>query len=133
MVGLVAAGVLLTAGGCREEPKIVFESARDALKAKDVDGFLKLVTPKTRDFLRSADDVSKRSGRTFKVLRDAQPTSRLLPSGEISDVVEQGRRCIVVVKKGRALQQVPMRLVRGQWRIDLLEMDTFLAAIGPMN
>lgn len=119
--------------GCRDDAKVVFETARDTLEAKDVPGFLLLVTPKARAFLQRADDVSKRSGRTFRVLRDGAPTKALLPKGDVTDVVEQGRRCVVVVTQGRRKQQVPMRLVRGQWRIDLMEMDSFLAAMQPLD
>jgi|GEM_PF-2735767 len=135
--GLVIAvlALLLSAalGGCREEPTIVFTSARDALAAQDVEGFLDLLTPQARDFLSRADKVSKASGRAFKILRDAKPTKRLLPAGDVTDVVEDGRRCVLVIKKGRNKNQVPMRLVRGQWRIDLLEMDSFMEAIKPRN
>ncbi len=130
---LLALALLVALAGCRDDPKVVFEGARDTLAAKDVAGFLKLLTPPARDFLARADHVSKKSGRVFKVLRDGKPTKRLLPKGDVVDVVENGRKCVVVVKKGSKTSQVPMRLVRGQWRIDLLEMDSFLAAMTPLE
>ena len=130
---LIALALVAACLGCREKPEIVFIQARDSLKSKDVEGFLDLCTPRTKRFLERSEEVAKKSGRSFKVLRDASPSARLLPKGDVSDVVAQGHRCIVVVRKGRRTSQVPMLLVQGQWRIDLLEMDTFLAAVTPLE
>lgn len=131
-----AAALLLLsalAAGCREEPAAVVESARSALKSGDDEAFLALCEPSAADLLRRGELVQKRSGRVFKVLRDGKPTTTLLPKGDVGEVVESGQRAVVELRKGDRKELVPLRLVRGQWRIDLLEMDSFLQAMQPRD
>ena len=117
---------------CRDAPDVVLTEARQALVQKDTEAFLLLLEPKAAALLRAAPQVVSRSGSVYKVLRDGKPTGVLLPKGEVVDVVETGHRAVVVVK-GTEKAQVPMRLCDGQWRIDLLEMDTFYRALRPIE
>ena len=116
---------------CREDPALVVESAREALAAQDDEGFLELCTPNAAELLRQAELVQKRSGRLLRVLRDGRPTPMLLPKGEIGEVVESGHRAVVDVQQGERKTRVPLRLVHGQWKFDLLETEQLLDAIRP--
>jgi len=130
---LIALALAASTAGCREEPQVVIEAARDALKQKDNDTFLALLTPRSADFLRNAEQVGKKSGRAFKVLRSGRPTKSLLPKGALEEPVIDGQLCTVMAKKGSARQPVIMRLVRGKWRIDLLEMSELQSEMAPME
>lgn len=121
----------LGCAACRDDPATVVGAARDALAAQDDEAFLELCEPRAAAFLREASAVQKRSGRLLKVLRDGRPTPSLLPKGEIGEVVEAGHRALVVVRQGERKEQVPLRLIRGKWRLDLLETEQLLAAMRP--
>ena len=125
----IALAVLLTA--CRDDTAEVLTQARNALATKDDAAFLALCEPQAAQLLAAVPQVVTQSGRVFKVLREGRPTSRLLPDGEIASVEENGHRAIVVTRSRKAGGRVPMRLIAGQWRIDLLEMPQFAAAIRP--
>jgi len=125
--------LLALCAGCRDAPAEVLGNARNALAARNEVQFLALVEPRAAALLRNMPEVMNKSGRQYKVLRDGKPGSNLLPKGDVADVVESGKRAVVVVKQGRAASQVPMRLIEGQWRIDLLEMDSFHEAIRPLE
>lgn len=120
-----------TAAACRDEPEVVVQDARDALAANDVDGFLALCEPRLAAFLREAEQVQRQSGRALKVLRDGRPRSTLLPKGEIGDTEEAGKRAVVVVRLGDVQEKVPLRLVRGRWKLDLMETERFLDQMKP--
>ena len=121
--------VFLTA--CRDDPATVLDQARVALAAKDDAAFLALCEPRAAALLTAAPTVVAQSGRVFRVLRDGRPSARLLPDGEVDSVVENGHRAIVQTRSKKPASRVPMRLVQGQWRIDLLEMPQFAEAIQP--
>lgn len=116
---------------CRDEPATVVSAARDALAAQDDEAFLALCAPNAAAFLREAEVVQKRSGRLLKVLRDGRPTPMLLPKGEIGEVVEAGHRALVEVRQGERKERVPLRLIRGKWKIDLIETEQLLTAMQP--
>lgn len=130
---MIAVAVIVAFGACRDEPNVVIDSAREALKQKDFEGFERLLTPRSADLLRRADEVGKRSGRAFKVLRAGRPTTSILPKGELGEPIIDGNLCTVLAKKGNERVPVILRLVRGQWRIDLLEMQTLLTEMTPME
>lgn len=121
--------ILLTA--CRESPADVVQHARDALAAKDDAAFAALCEPRAAALLQAGPVAVAQSGRVFKVFRDGRPTQRLLPDGEIASVDENGHRAIVVVRSKKPGGRVPLRLVDGAWRIDLLEMPQFADAVRP--
>ena len=134
---LITAATLF--GGCRDNPEIVLQQARDALQNKDDAGFIALVDPPSRRFLTRARDVVRLSGQTYEVLGATGFATSLLPTGTLVEdtqdgdycMVATGHLCMVEVKKGRSSVRVPMRLVRGKWRIALLEMDPFLNTVLP--
>jgi hypothetical protein len=130
---LVVAAVLFASGlcACRDAPDVVFDSARAALADRDPDAFLALCEPGARALIERGEVVNKRSARIFKVLADGKPTAALLPKGDVSEVIESGHRAVVKIKRGDAVSIVPMRLVRGHWKIDLMEMDAFYEALEP--
>ena len=130
---MIVVAALAVVGGCRDEPNVVIEAARDALKQKDSDTFLQLLTPRSAELLRRADQVNRRSGKNFKVLRSGRPTPALMPKGDLLEPVIDGKLCTVMAKKGTARVPVILRLVRGQWRIDLLEMQTLQTELSPME
>lgn len=133
----LASTVLLSA--CRDAPEVVVKSAREALERKDSDAFLALVDPQSRAFLRRSRDVVRRSGQTYEVVGAKDFPPSLLPDGELVEdpddgdycVVSQGKLCVVEAKSGRKSVRIPLRLVRGQWRVALLEMEPFLQAVLP--
>ncbi len=108
------------------------EAARIALSTQDDDAFLALCEPKTAALLRNGTKVQKESGRVWKLLRDGRPSPALLPKGDIAEVIESGPVAMVEVRLANTTSRVPLRLVRGQWRLDLIESDTLLAAIRPV-
>ncbi|MSP91835.1 MAG: hypothetical protein EXR79_08575 [Myxococcales bacterium] len=116
---------------CRDAPEIVYGNARQALQSRDDAAFLDLLEPRSRTLLEAAPGVVSQSGRAFRVLRDGKPSPALLPKGEVKEAIERGRRAEVVVVQGNRKVSVPMRLVEGQWRIDLLDMDAFYANLRP--
>jgi hypothetical protein len=130
---LVGAGIAAAFAcvGCRDAPEVVFSEAKLALQQHDEAGFMALVEPGAHAFLTAATDVVGKSGRVFRVLKDGKPSPALLPKGEVKDVIERGNRAEVIVVQGSQKAIVPMRLVEGQWRIDLLEMTSFQAAVKP--
>jgi len=137
LVLALLASVLLS--GCRDNPEIVLQEARDALKSRDEAAFLARLDPPSRAFLLQSQDVVRLSGQTYEVLGATGFAPDLLPSGEFVEdtddgdfcIVATGNLCMVEVKKGRNSVRVPMRLVRGQWRIAMLEMEPFLKAVLP--
>ncbi len=134
---LCLAALALT--GCRDDPAVVLNAARDALTSKSPDEFLALVDPQSRAFLTRSQHVVKVSAQTFEVLGARGFAPDLLPSGDIVEDPEDGDHCMVLnhhlclveVRKGTRVARVPMRLVRGQWRVALLEMDGFLDHVLP--
>ena len=127
----VMVAVLVSLGGCRQEPDAVVDAARTALEDKNIDGFYELVTPRSVSLLQRGVEVAKRSGRVFKLLRSKTPNKAMLPTGTPEAVSIDGKVCTMLYKKGQRRHRVVLRLVRGQWRIDLVEMDLFIQAIGP--
>jgi outer membrane murein-binding lipoprotein Lpp len=127
----IAVVALTLLAGCRDSPEDVIAQARQTLAAKDDAGFLTLLEPKSAAFLQAAPDVVNKSGKVYRVLRDGRPTTALLPKGEAVEVVEQGTLAVVMFKQGQETARVPLRLIEGQWRIDLLESDLFLQALQP--
>jgi hypothetical protein len=121
--------ILLSA--CRDDPAQVLDQARNTLAAKDDAAFIALCEPRAAELLTAAPQVVSQSGRVFKVLRDGRPTARLLPDGEVVSVAENKNRALVVTRSSKPASRVPMRLVAGEWRIDLLEMPQFTAAVQP--
>jgi hypothetical protein len=122
--------VLLTA--CRDDPRVVLETARQALDNRDETAFLATLEPRSRALLEQAERVGKQSGHSWKVLRDGRPTAALLPKGEVSgEPVVNGHVAVVMVNQGMVTKRVPMRLVQGQWRLDLLESDSFWSLARP--
>ena len=96
------------------------EAARIALSTQDDDAFLALCEPKTAALLRNGTKVQKESGRVWKLLRDGRPSPALLPKGDIAEVIESGPVAMVEVRLANTTSRVPLRLVRGQWRLDLI-------------
>ncbi len=123
--------VLVCLGGCRDEPEAVVDAARTALEDKDIDGFYELLTPRSVALLRRGGEVSKRSAQVFKLLRSRVPNKAMMPTGSPEAMSIEGKVCTMLYKKGQRKHRVVLRLVRGQWRIDLVEMDAFIEAIGP--
>ncbi len=123
--------IVLLLSACRADPADVLGAARRALASRDDAAFLALCEPRAAELLTAASNVVAQSGHVFKVLRDGRPTPRLLPDGEVLTVEENGHRAIVVTRSRKPGGRVPMRLVEGQWRIDLLEMPQFADAIRP--
>lgn len=132
-LAVIVVATLALVGGCRDEPTLVIEAARDALKQKDHDAFLQLLTPKSADLLRQGDLVHRKSSKNFKVLRSGHPTPAVLPKGELLEPIIDGQLCTVMAQKGTAKVPVILRLVRGQWRIDLLEMQSMQTELSPME
>jgi len=138
-LGLATVLAALLQTGCRDNPEIVFQQAREALKSKDNAAFLALVDAPSRAFLTRSQDVVRLSGQTYEVLGAKGFAPDLLPAGELVEDTEDGdyclpavgKLCVVQVKKGRNVVRVPLRLVRGQWRIAMLEMDSFLNTVLP--
>ena len=136
---LLWGALLALSFGCRADPADVVTQARDALETRDPDTFLALVDPPSRAFLLEAQKVSKASSRTLEILGAKGFSKELLPAGDLVEdpedgdycVVQSGKLCLVEVRKGRKATRVPLRLVRGQWRIALLEMDSFLKMVSP--
>lgn len=116
---------------CRDDPATVLQKARNALAAKDDAAFIALCEPHAAELLKRAPEVVAQSGRVYKVLRDGRPTAHLLPDGEVLEVTEMGHRAVVLTKSAKTANRVPMRLVDGQWRIDLVEMPQFAEATRP--
>jgi hypothetical protein len=131
--GLIGAGiaVVFACVGCRDAPEVVFAEAKLALQQRDEAGFVALLEPGAQAFLAAATDVVGKSGRVFRVLKDGKPSPALLPKGEVKDVIERGKRAEVIVVQGSQKAIVPLRLIDGQWRIDLLEMTSFQATVKP--
>ncbi|MBP47372.1 MAG: hypothetical protein CMH53_05495 [Myxococcales bacterium] len=136
---MVMTATIVLSSGCRADPAEVLDQARDALSSRDTDGFLALLDPASRDFLLESQKVTKASSRTLEILGSKGFSKELLPAGDITEdpedgdhcVVLSGKLCLVEVRKGRKKTRVPMRLIRGQWRIALLEMNSFLKLVSP--
>ena len=120
--------------GCRDEPRVVLTNARQALQNKDEATFLGLLEPRSRALLEDAARVGKTSGHNWKVLHENLNSPLLLPKGEVvGEPVESGKMAVVMVNQGAVTRRVPMRLVQGQWRIDLLESESLWALARPME
>ncbi len=116
---------LVGATACRDAPLTVLADARQALNNKDEAGFLALCEPRSAEVLRQGQVVSSKSGKIWRVLRDGHPTPALLPKGEPNEPVEQHHVVVIPVVQGTKKSNVVMRLVEGQWRLSLLDMDSF--------
>jgi hypothetical protein len=143
-VGWVIAALLLLAG-CRDSPELVLLNARDALAEvnktscgnKDrlndaLAELAKFVEPRAAGLINAAPEVEKTSSGQFKVFVTCKPPPSVLPAGEIVKVEETSDTTAVVKVKGKSAKSqvdVPMVLVQGRWKIDLLEMDSFAQAI----
>lgn len=139
----IAALALLS--GCRDSPELVLINARDALaelnktscgnKERLSDALAELakyVEPRAAGLITAAPEVEKTSSGQFKVFVTCKPPPSVLPVGEIIKVEESSDTTAVVKVKGKSAKSqvdVPMVLVQGRWRIDLLEMDSFAQAI----
>ena len=121
--------LLLTA--CREDPAVVVVHAREALAAHDDAAFIALCEPQAAALLRAVPRVERQSGHLWHVWREGRPTSRLLPDGDLVDVRTDGQRAVVTVQTKKPDGQVPLRLVDGRWRLDLLTMPQFRQAVRP--
>ena len=131
VIAVAALTLLCAVAGCRDAPEVVFESARAALSEGDEVAFLALCEPTSRDLITRGERVAKRSSRIFRVLADGHPTAALLPKGDVSETLESGHRAVVKVKFGGSVSNLPLRLVRGHWKLDLLEMHLFVDAMRP--
>lgn len=125
--------LLVLLSGCREEPTEVIEKARDALDNRDDEGFLAMLTPRSAELIREGVQVGKKSTGMFKLLRSGKPTKVLLPPGTLEEPAIDGELCTVLATKGKTKERIILRLVRGRWRIDLLEMASFYEQIKPMD
>jgi hypothetical protein len=143
VIALVIALVLL-ATGCREPPETVLQNARDALGAlgkiscgdkerlqDGLDELARYVEPKAAKLLLAAPDVARTSTGQFSVFVTCKPPPTVIPVGEVVKVEAEATVAKVWVKgkgsKGNLL--IPMQLVDGRWKIALLDMDSFAAAI----
>ena len=122
---------LMLVTACRDDPAVVLDQARTALATRDEAAFIALCDPKSAELLRAAPEVVRQSGRKWQLFHEGRPTPRLLPEGEVVDVVEQGQRAVVTLRTKKPNGQVPMRLVDGEWRLDLLTMPQFTDAVTP--
>lgn len=128
---LAATALAAALAACRADPATVVDAARAALAAKDDAAFRALCEPKAAKLLAEAEAAVARSGRVYRVLQGGHPTARLLPEGEVVSVDELGHRAVVVTRSKKPSPRVPLRLIDGQWRIDLLEMPQFAEALRP--
>ncbi len=141
---LLAVAVALSLAACRDPPEIVLQSARDALAdlgkiacsnqdqlPDAIENFAQYVEPRAAGLLRTAPQVEKKSTGQFTVFVTCKPPPTVLPDGEVVKVELGEKRSVVRLKKkkGKGEFEVPMVLVEGHWKLDLLEMPTFGAAI----
>lgn len=140
---LIALAALST--GCRDSPELVLLNARDSLAevnktacgnkerlADALQDLSKYVEPRAAALIRSAPDVEKTSSGQFKVFVTCKPPPSVLPQGEVAKVEQLSEVTVLLRLQGKAGKpgpEVPMVLVDGRWKIDLLEMDSFLQAI----
>ncbi len=140
---VIAALVLLA--GCRDSPELVLLNARDALAElnktscgnKDrlsdaLADLAKYVEPRAAGLITAAPEVEKNSSGQFKVFVTCKPPPSVLPAGEVVKVEETSDTTAVVKVKGKSAKSqvdVPMVLVQGRWKIDLLEMESFAQAL----
>ena len=135
----------VAAAGCRDSPELVLQNARDSLAevnktacgnkerlADALQGFSKYVEPRAAALIRSAPDVEKTSSGQFKVFVTCKPPPSVLPAGEVQKIEQMSDIAALVRLQGKAGKpgaDVPMVLVEGRWKIDLLEMESFIQAI----
>ncbi|MBM4345520.1 MAG: hypothetical protein FJ100_19280 [Deltaproteobacteria bacterium] len=140
-VAVVAAAVL---SSCRDSPELVLQNARDALAdlgkvacsnqdqlPEAIENLAQYVEPRAAGLLRTAPAVEKKSTGQFTVFATCKPPPNVLPDGDVVRVELGEKRSVVRLKKrkGKGEVEVPMVLVDGHWKLDLLEMPTFGAAI----
>ncbi|MBM4345466.1 MAG: hypothetical protein FJ100_19005 [Deltaproteobacteria bacterium] len=143
---LLAVAIVATASlaACRDPPELVLQNARDALAdlgkiacsnqdqlPDAIENFAQYVEPRAAGLLRTAPSVEKKSTDQFTVFVTCKPPPGVLPDGEVAKVEQADKRSVVRIKKkkGKGEVEVPMVLVDGHWKLDLLEMPTFGAAI----
>ncbi len=131
--------------GCRDSPELVLLNARDSLAelnktacgnkerlADALQDLSKYVEPRAAALIRSAPDVEKSSSGQFKVFVTCKPPPSVLPPGEVVKVDQPSEITAILKlqgKSGKPGAEVPMVLVDGRWKIDLLEMESFTQAI----
>lgn len=134
-----------TLAGCRDSPELVLQNARDSLAevnktacgnkerlADALQDLSKYVEPRAAALIRSAPDVEKTSSGQFKVFVTCKPPPSVLPQGEVAKIDQPSEVTAVLRLQGKAGKpgpEVPMVLIDGRWKIDLLEMDSFTQAI----
>ncbi len=141
---LLAVALALTMAACRDPPELVLQNARDALAdlgkiacsnqdqlPDAIENFAQYVEPRAAGLLRTAPSVEKKSTGQFTVFVTCKPPPAVLPDGEVVKVDMGEKRSVVRLKKkkGKGEVEVPLVLVDGRWKLDLLEMPTFGAAI----
>lgn len=126
--GALVALTLLCAA-CREAPEAIYEQARDALAAEDVEGFASLLVPNAAQVVRRAPAVQASSRKRFSAL-GGKLSPRLLPPGDIEERRVAGARCVLTVVDGDDEVDVPLLLVDGRWRIDLFALPTWREVVG---
>lgn len=130
--------------GCREAPESVLQSARDSLadlnktSCGDKDrlgdalaAFAQFAEPKSANIIKLAPEVAKRSSGQFNVFVTCKPPPTIIPPGEVSKIDSGDKRTVLILRKpgSKAEVEVPLVLVEGRWKLDLLEMPTFTKAI----
>lgn len=140
----VLIALALTASACREPPETVLQNARDALNAlgkipcgdkerlqEGLGELARYVEPKAAKLIQAAPEVGRTSTGQFTVFVTCKPPPTVLPAGEVVKVEAEPTVAKVWVKgkgsKGNLM--IPMQLVEGRWKIALLDMDSFTAAI----
>lgn len=132
--------VLSMLAACRDPPETVLQNARDSLaelnktacSAKErlpeaIDDFAKHVEPRAASIIRKAPEVGLRSAGQFGVFVTCKPPPGIIPDGDVVKVDAGDKRAIVRLKKktGKGENEVPMLLVDGHWKLDLLAIPAF--------
>ena len=143
LVMLVCVGMLALAA-CRDPPELVLQNARESLadlnktacSAKErlpeaIADFSRFVEPKAAKIIALAPEVEKRSTGQFTVFVTCKPPPTIIPDGDVIKVEIGEKRSVVRLKKksGKGEAEVPLVLVDGHWKLDLLEMESFAKAI----
>lgn len=131
--------------GCRDSPELVLQNARDSLAEVNktacgnkerlgdaLQDLSKYIEPRAAALIRSAPDVEKSSSGQFKVFVTCKPPPSVLPPGEVVKVEQPSEITAFIKLQGKAGKpgpEVPMVLIDGRWKIDLLEMESFTQAI----
>jgi len=122
----LASGLLLLGlASCRPPPAEVVVEARSALASGKMTALLPWLAADARALLAAEPKIASASGKLWRVLPDGRLPATLLPAGEVVRTVELGQRAVVTIQRGRTTADVPLRLERGQWRLDLLAMPGF--------